>query len=124
MKVDVDKLSDAVMGELWAYSEASRKTLAESFKQIVNRCVKTLRQTSPSRTGGYAKSWTKRLVVTDETVQASAYNKKFYSLTHLLEHGHAKPGGGRVEGIPHIAPVQEMAAEEALDAVVDAFEEN
>lgn len=123
MKVKVDGLADAVELELQNYSNDVREGIAESFRDIASKCVKKLREASPKRTGGYAKSWTKKVTVSSKGVTATVYNKKFASLTHLLEHGHANAGGGRTSGIAHIDPVQEWAGDEALKAVAKILEE-
>lgn len=122
MKVKVDGLADAVELELQNYSEEIKEGMAEAYKNIIAQCVNKLRKTSPKRTGDYRKSWTRQIEVSRFGISARAYNKKFYSLTHLLEHGHAKSDGGRVEGIPHIGPVQDWANEEALDALAKLLE--
>lgn len=124
MKVKVDTLADAIELELQGYSDEIKIEIASAFKNIGTRCVKKLRETSPKRFGGYGKSWAQKVTVTDSQVSVSVYNKKYASLTHLLENGHAKSNGGRVEGIPHIAPIQEWADEEAMDAISKIMEGN
>lgn len=65
-----------------------------------------LKATSPKsknkrRSGQYAKSWTKK-----KRGKMIIIHNKEYQLTHLLEKGHAKRGGGRVEAKVHILPVE------------------
>ena len=43
-------------------------------------------------------------------------------LAHLLEHGHAKRGGGRVRAIPHIAPAEQTGIEELEKEIAKALE--
>ena len=123
MRVKVDGLADAVQLELQNYSEEVKEGMTKAFKEIAAQCVKKLRQTSPKRGGDYAKSWKRKMTVSPSVISATVYSKKPYqNLTHLLEHGHAKAGGGRVEGIPHIGPVQEWAGEEALAALAELLD--
>ncbi len=123
MRVKVDGLADAVQLELQNYSEEVKEGMTKAFKEIAAQCVKKLRQTSPKRGGDYAKSWKREMTVSPFVISAKVYSKNpYWRLNHLLEHGHAKAGGGRVEGIPHIGPVQEWAGEEALAALAELLD--
>lgn len=122
MKVKIDGLADAIELELQGYSEEIKAEILPAFTKIGAKCVKKLKETSPKRIGGYSKSWTKKVTSSDSSVAVSVYNRKFAGLTHLLENGHAKANGGRVEGIPHIGPVQDFADEASLDAVTKILE--
>ena len=78
---------------------------------------------TPRRTGKYAKSWTVTVEKTRLKVGAIVNAKKpGYRLAHLLEYGHAKRDGGRVNGQVHIAPVEEWANNEAFERIVSELE--
>lgn len=72
-----------------------------------------IQQTAPKNTGAYAKSWsTKNTKETANTLEVTVYSRTRYQLAHLLEHGHAKRGGGRVAARPHIAAAEEKGEEQ------------
>ena len=48
---------------------------------------------------------------TSDSIQIVVHSKR-YQLTHLLEFGHAKRGGGRTRAFPHIAPVEQAGIEQ------------
>lgn len=94
------------------YSSEVAEILKKEAKSAAKNAVKTLKQTSPQRTGKYGTGWTSR--VTQESagsITVTVYNQKKPGLVHLLEHGHAQRGGGRTKGKIHVEPVAEEAAE-------------
>ena len=78
--------------------------------------AKKLQDTSPKKTGKYARGWTVKSDFDSKTY--TVHNAAKPGLTHLLENGHLKKNQfgtyGRVDGIPHIKPVEEWANAEVL----------
>lgn len=92
--------------------------------QVSKEAVKKLRQESPKGSKAkYARGWTRKVETGRLTVGATVYGKTgTYQLAHLLEHGHAKRGGGRTSAIVHIKPVEEWAVDEAYSRIMHRLE--
>ncbi len=123
-KISVDQLAAEIARELSKYSQEVVEKVNISSEKVGKAAVKQLRQTSPKKTGKYAKSWTMSTEKEIGQPHKRIIHAKapHYRLTHLLEHGHAKRGGGRVEGKPHIRPAEEMVIQEFVREVEEAIE--
>lgn len=109
-KVSVNDLADAIANELQEYSQDVADGLKKEIKQVAKEMVSELKQTSPRKTGEYASGWKDRTEYDGpEDIRVRVFNSKKPQLTHLLENGHAKENGGRVEGSPHIGPAESIA---------------
>ena len=108
--IPVDKLAEEVMNGLEEYAELTADVLKKEIQEAGKVAKQQISQTAPRTTGRYAKSWAvKKISETSNSLEVTVHSKNRYMLTHLLENGHAKRGGGRVAAIPHIAPAEETA---------------
>ena len=113
--VKVDELSDAIIKELSEYSDDVTKGIKDAVKEVAESCKKEIVDNSPVRTGKYRKGWrVKKNYESASDIRYTVHNAKEYRRTHLLENGHVKRDGGRVEGHPHIGPAEEHAEEKLM----------
>ena len=112
-RISIDELSNAVMEQLDEYRELCVDEMKKAVKDA-GKTVKTeINVSAPVRTGRYAKSWqSKTTAESYSDIEVTVYSPKRYMLAHLLEHGHARRGGGRVRAIPHIKPAEELGEEQ------------
>ena len=114
----IDNLAEEVMKGLQEYSELADDEMKKAVKKTATSVKKEISANAPHDTGTYAKSWTSSKVKeTSHNLQMTVHSRNRYRLAHLLEKGHAKRGGGRVEGHPHIAPA-EKNGEELLENLI------
>ena len=112
-RVSVNELADAVMENLMEYADLASSDVKKAVRKAGNTVRKEIEAGAPQDTGAYAKSWSvKTTKESASSLQVTVHSKNRYQIAHLLEHGHAKRGGGRVAARPHIAPAEEMAAEQ------------
>ncbi|MFK5234082.1 hypothetical protein ACI3SI_02810, partial [Lactococcus lactis] len=101
-KISIDDLAKTIESEVRNWTKDVVDDIDDIKKDITKNGVKQLRESSPKRTGDYAKNWTsQKLKNGDQVIYQKAPT---YRLTHLLENGHAKRNGGRVSPKVHIAP--------------------
>ena len=120
--MEISDLSKSITIELEKYSQEFADKVKEKTLQVAKECVEELKLTSPDsgRSGSkkYAKGWIyKKAYESNFGVRYRVLNKNKPQLTHLLEHGHAKASGGRVDGKPHIKKAEENAKEKLLKLI-------
>ena len=114
-----EQLAKEVMDGLEEYADLASDVLKKEIQEAGKVAKQQIEQTAPRRTGRYAKSWSvKKTDETSNSMQVTVHSRNRYMLTHLLENGHAKRGGGRVSGIPHIAPAED-AAMQSLETKIE-----
>lgn len=117
--VDLDDFGAELSAILGRLDDA----VEDEIKPAVTKGAQTARKEwsakAPKKTGAYAESISYTVRGSGSDVTAEVGSKTLPGLPHLLEKGHAKVGGGRVNGIEHIAP----AAQSAFEETEEAFEE-
>ena len=117
-RVSVDRMADVIMEGLTEYAELAADVMKDCVKKAGNTVKKETQAGAPVRTGKYKKSWAvKRQKETSSTLEVVVHSRNRYQLTHLLEKGHAKRGGGRVKAVPHIAPAEEKGVRELEEGI-------
>ena len=106
-EISVDEMARTIASGLQDYANLADAEVKKAVCKTANSVKREVSQNAPKRMGQYAKSWKTRVTgESSHNLKVTVYAGK-YQIAHLLENGHAKRGGGRVEGIPHIAPAEE-----------------
>ena len=120
--IPVDQLASEVMKGLEEYAELTTEAVKREVQETGKIVKQQIESTAPRKSGRYAKSWAvKKVKETSNSLDVVVHSRNRYMLTHLLENGHAKRGGGRVRAIPHIAPAEEMGIRELEDRIERAL---
>lgn len=100
--MDVTQLANEIMRQLELYTNTVEADVKEAARKTAEEGAAKLKTVGPVDTGAYRNGW----VAEFKDGKWVVWNKKHYRLTHLLEKGHVKVGGGRVAARPHIKPVE------------------
>lgn len=111
--IKIDQLADTVMKGMEEYAKLAADDLKADVKKAGDTVKKQIEGSAPKKTGKYSKSWAvKKTRETADFIQVVVHSKNRYQLTHLLEFGHAKRGGGRTRAFPHIASAEQAGIEQ------------
>lgn len=118
-RVSVDGMAEAIAQSMAEYADLSNEVMKRNVTEVSRSVKKDIQANAPVRTGKYKKSWAaKKVQENANSLTMVVHSRDRYQIAHLLEHGHAKRGGGRVQSVPHIAPAEQRGAEELTEKIV------
>ena len=116
--VSIDEMDNAIMDELEKYADLATDELKAAVKETAAYVRQDIQSGAPVDTGKYKKSWSVKNVREDsESIELVVHSRNRYQIAHLLEHGHAKRGGGRVAAKPHIASAEQRGNEKLVQTI-------
>ena len=123
MAIDISQLANEIEKELNGYS----KDVTEGVKQVVDEVMDDLVKETKKRkkrTGKYRRAISSKLLYEDglRKIKVWYVKKPYYTLTHLLNDGHANRGGGRTEGDNHIGIAEQNAIESLENKIKEVIE--
>jgi hypothetical protein len=116
--VSIDEMDDAIMECLEEYAKVSTDDMKAAVKKTAADVRKDIQAGAPVDTGKYKQSWSvKNVQENSNSIDLVVHSRNRYQIAHLLEHGHAKRGGGRVPAQPHIASAEEKGKQELVEEI-------
>ncbi len=108
----IDDMGHIIEKEYEHFVDLTTEEVKKICKEVADDVCEKIKETAPVDTGKYKKSWS--VDETSKSRQGASYTVHAgqYQLTHLLENGHAKRGGGRTRSFPHISVGEELAITE------------
>ncbi|MED9891313.1 HK97 gp10 family phage protein [Ruminococcus champanellensis] len=114
----IDDMTAEIMKGLTEYADLADAEMKKAVRKTAATVKNEISANAPVKSGRYKKSWvTKKTKENSHSLEMTVHSKNRYQIAHLLEHGHAKRGGGRVAAIPHIAPA-EQHGEDMLETLI------
>ena len=119
-RVKIPELNQAITEILNEYGDNVTEATKAAVLKVAEIAKQEAKAASPYGTSKkhYASEWAVKADAVDRLrTDAIVHNRTKYQLTHLLEKGHAKRGGGRTRAIPHIEPAEQRAIRNFEEAV-------
>jgi len=108
--VSIEGLAAAIVATAKEYTEEVEAQVPDVVAKVAKETVRDLKGESPVLTRSYSRGWRAKKKGRSDRVSYVIHNATDYQLTHLLEFGHAKKGGGRVAARPHIRQIADAAS--------------
>ncbi len=120
--IKIEDLSKEIMKELDEYKKTTTDGVKKSVRKISNFVKREISSKAPKDRGKYSKGWrVKKTKETGKTLSMTVYTPTGYRLSHLLEYGHAKRGGGRVSARVHIKPAEDEGIKRLEKEIKETF---
>ena len=115
--VSIDQLANEITKAVREYTEDVSEAIEREVDRTADIVLRETRANAPRDTGDYAKGFRKTKRDIPGITRRVVWNKQYSHLVHLLEFGHAKVGGGRVAGKPHLRVAYDRNTPEMLDRI-------